>query len=447
MIRGKIILLSLGLVLSACVSFDPYELQKTRLNCNEEYPSGQSSIVGYYSCVQERAAFGAYSKNKRQNKAKPTAIKAQDEFFERDINFINQEVPEEDAPWLMMELAVRAMAQGKIDFAHTLLESTTGKIETIYGDSAQAKQARRTFSQEAEKLFIGENHERAMVFHYLGLADLMRGDYQNARASFAAALLQDSIAGKEEYKKDFSSALWLQGWASRCAGSRQARSLFKQASALTNTPPPPLEDNLLVLAEMGKGPFKLVQGKYGEKLSYGALTPTPLEQNFQPSAYNLYVVNDLFFQATTRGDRSFDDYLADKAETKKTASEVSRNALITGVALLDVASRMDSEAAGVVALVGVAALAAGGIAHAIAVAANPMADIRTFRSLPDSIYVGSFNTNKSRNLKNLKSKNQKLTRLINNVKKNQAAGKVAAVYVNPKGGKCSILWIKDISNG
>ena len=446
--KGFFVSFTLGCLLASCASVSPSQIQRARLECDALYPPVKESITNYYSCVQQKAPFGAWSekgeRTQHDTTEKLSASKASTQ-FETEIDFINR-VPAEDASWLTVELGVRAMAKAEIDLSRYLFNEAARKVETIYGDSAQAKKARKAFSHEAEKLFIGESHERAMIFYYLGLLDLIKGDYQNARASFRASLLQDSIAGSKKYQQDFSSALWLQGWASRCVGSRQAGSLFRQSYAITKTQAPRAETNLLVVAEIGRGPFKLAQGQYGQKLAYGTTQRTSIETQFQPTAYDLYLADDLYFQATTRGNRTFDDYLANKAESKRAAKDVAEGAFIAAAYLLSSAAQMDdSKAAGTVALVGLGALAVGGISAGIGAAINSMADVRTFRSMPESIYVGSFNGNGAQTLAALKGEgDRKLTNLLTYVKKNQ--NEFAVVYAKPR-GTCSILWIKDISDG
>ncbi len=444
--KGFFVSFALGCFLASCASVNPSDLQRARLKCNELHPPIKESIKEYYSCVQKREPFGAWlekGKRGKNDETKKLSAPNASTQFEKEISFINR-MPAEDASWLSMELGVRAMAKAEIDLSRYLFNDAAKKVETIYGGSKQAKKARKAFSHEAEKLFIGESHERAMVFYYLGLLDLIKGDYQNARASFRASLIQDSIAGNKKHEQDFSSALWLQGWASRCVGSRQADSLFRQSYAITKTQAPRAGTNLLVVAEIGRGPFKLAQGRYGQRLAYGTVEKTPIETQFQPTAYDLYLADDLYFQATTRGKRTFDNYLANKAKSKRAAKNVAKGAFIAGAYLLDAASQMDdSKAAGVVALAGLGALAVSGISAGIGAAVNPMADIRTFRGMPESIYVGSFNGNGVQTLSALKG-DRKLTNLLTYVKKNQ--NEFAVVYAKPR-GTCSILWIKDISDG
>lgn len=451
-----ITIFAITMSISACSSFDPYELQLVRVQCSNENHIFKTSVENYYNCVQSKTPFGAYkekidsgsiidTKNStdKKNKAK-TLINNSSLGFSDDIDFLYA-VPLEDRTWLMMDLAVSAIINNEIKLSHHFLEQVAANVETIYGNSKQAKKARAAFSHEAEKIFIGEIHERAMVFHYLGLLDLVSGDYQNARAAFKASFLQDSIARDKEYEGDFASSIWLQGWAAHCARSRQSNLLFDKAKNMLDIPPAKKNHNLVVVLEIGQGPFKLTQGEYGEKLIYANMPSTKIENSFQPTLFNLFKANNIHFQAVTRGNRSFDDYLESKASNKQAVESIAESSLIAGLIILDAASSFDDPGeAGVAALVGLGTLAVSGIATAIGEAINPAADTRTWRALPREIYLGSFQVPANTNsFSKLKTSDKNLLNLISYIEKNKRAGLVSASFYNS--GKCSILWAKDIS--
>ena len=382
-----------------------------RIECDRQNPEWKTSANDYFSCVQEK------NYDETENK--------------------------QDQPLLNMERGTQAFAKSNIKLAKKMFENAAKTVETIYGDSPQAQEARSAFRQESDKLFIGETHERAMVFHYLGLIDLAQDNYQNARASFRASVLQDSLAANEVFRQDFASSAWLAGWAAHCAGSAQSKKSFDQAQKFMPTKNPARGDNLLVVAELGEGPFKLTSGQHGEKLIYAAHKKTPIQRSWRPKRFGLFQANDLDFQAITRGDRTFDEYLKAQSESKKTAKQVGNVALGVGLVALDIASQVDDATAqGVLAMVGVGALAVGAISHAVGAGINPIADTRTWRTLPHKIYIGSFNVPaQARTLKALKGHDRSLTRFINWAENNER--QTASVVAGK--GQCRLLWLRDQS--
>ena len=97
----------------------------------------------------------------------------------------------------------------------------------------------------------------------------------------------------------------------------------------------------------------------------------------------------------------------------------------------------------VLAGVGVAALAVGAVSHAVGAGINPIADTRTWRTLPHKIYIGSFNVPaQARTLKSLKGHDRSLTRLINWAENNER--QTASVVAGK--GRCRLLWLRDQSS-
>ena len=410
-IQSTFAMAALVFAAAACASIDHAALSQARIKCDRQNPEWKTSAKAYLSCVQEKK----YSET--ENK--------------------------QDKPLLNMERGTRAFAKSNIKLAKRMFENTAKAVETIYGNSPEAQKARSAFRQESDKLFIGETHERAMVFHYLGLIDLAQGNYQNARASFRASVLQDSLAANEVFRQDFASSAWLAGWAAHCAGSARSKKSFAQAQKFMPTKNPARGDNLLVVAELGEGPFKLTSGQYGEKLIYAAHNKTPIQLSWRPKRFGLFQANDLDFQAITRGDRTFDEYLKAQSESKKTAKQVGDVALGVGLVALDLASQVDNATAqGVLAAVGVGALAIGVVSHGVGAAINPIADTRTWRTLPHKIYIGSFNVPaQARTLKSLKGHDRSLTRFINWAENNDR--QIASVVAGK--GQCRLLWLRDQS--
>jgi len=179
---------------------------------------------------------------------------------------------------LQMAAGRAALMRGDWAQAEGLFADAQREVETIYADNPKAQEARRLFVPESTKDFKGDPYERSMLGIYLGLIDLARGDFDNARAGFRFAQLQDTMSASEQYQDDMALAQYLVGWAYWCEGSRQsAAEEFERARKLRpqlKIPQP--GDRLLLLAEVGSAPIKFRAGEYGELQRMRAGEATPL---------------------------------------------------------------------------------------------------------------------------------------------------------------------------
>jgi tetratricopeptide (TPR) repeat protein len=290
----------------------------------------------------------------------------------------------------LMDIGVIALRAGYTDEAWEALEQARLEIESVYADSDSARRARSVWYEESEKDFKGEPYERAMVYLYLGLIHLQRGDYGNARASFVSGLLQDAFAEEEQYSSDFASLLYLAGWAARQMGSEQlAQDHFRELQLYRpDAPLPSKQHNTLLLVETGTAPRKLGDGVGHYQLVYRRgrnFTDVAAEvkqgQHWQPA----YPIEDLYFQASTRGGRAIDRIVKGQIHYKESTRElgsnltvVSQNSLLAGA----------GAAAGGALGAGFAAISLVSIAaQGMSAAANVRADIRYWRSLPDSLHI------------------------------------------------------------
>ena len=194
-------------------------------------------------------------------------------------------------------------------------------------------------------------------------------------------MLQDSDAEKKEFAADYVLLDYLDGLAtSKLAGD--GSDSFKRALASAKTvPPPPLDSsaNVLFFVEMGRGPTKYATGEYAQELRF--------RQGHSDSRVARIVVgnqtvianalDDLSFQATTRGGRVMDHILANKAVFKSTTDTLGNVALISGLIL---SQNKGTQEAGL----GIAA--AGLLSKIISSATTPTADTRAWENLPQ--YLG-----------------------------------------------------------
>lgn len=314
-----------------------------------------------------------------------------------------------------MRLGLASMELGQTALAEKLFDDALGDIETIYADNPDAAKARSLFTREQVKDFKGEPYERAMAYYYRGLLYLQAGDYDNARASFKGGFLQDSFAEEDQNRADFGLLQYLQGWASRCRGNATtAADDFKDFAAIDSSfPLPGKDDNVLLVAETGSAPVKFSQADTNGstpkflKMRRASATETvqlTLTEKAPPPAAKkgekpspageikrtvpLSKLEDVYFQASTRGGRPFDSILAGKAQFKDVTDTVGNLALLGAVATASYATnardpRQQRDAAAVAG----AALLVGLMAKGLAAATEAEADTRYWDNLPDRIHA------------------------------------------------------------
>ncbi|MBX9633969.1 MAG: hypothetical protein K2X44_03220 [Magnetospirillum sp.] len=316
-----------------------------------------------------------------------------------------------------MRLGLAAMELGDKALAERLLDDALTNIESIYVNNTEAARARELFSKEMVKDFKGEPYERAMAYYYRGLLYMQAGDYDNARASFKGGFIQDSFADEDQNRADFGLLQFLQGWASRCRDNTvTAEEDFKEFSVINDKfPLPATAHNTLILAETGTAPVKYSQGdaksdkpKYLKYRRTGSnesvqvtLTdkapPPPVKKGEKPKpaqdvshTLKLTQLEDIYFQASTRGGREFDSVLAGKAQFKGVTSTVGDVALVGAALAANVAANSNNRqqqrdtaaAAGALLLVGL-------LAKAAAEATEADADTRYWDNLPDRIHAAT----------------------------------------------------------
>ncbi|WP_414430640.1 hypothetical protein ACMG4M_01960 [Alcanivorax sp. IL3] len=292
----------------------------------------------------------------------------------------------------LMEIGATAFKTGDLDTARRTLDEAIANIESVYADNDAARKARSLWYEEGEKEFKGEPYERSMVYYYRGLIYLIDGDYGNARATFLNGLLQDAFAEEEQHTTDFASLVYLAGWAARLDGNeRLAGEHFEEYRQFRpDGPVPDDSDNTLIVAETGTSPRKLADGVGHYELVYRrgkGFTENRAKIAGDGLNQTLYPAEDVFFQASTRGGRAVDRIIEGKVQFKQTTGNVgdamtslSDNSLITGIA----AGAGGGLAAGfnTITAIGVAA-------QGMSARAKTRADTRYWRSLPDTLHLGS----------------------------------------------------------
>ena len=285
-----------------------------------------------------------------------------------------------------------ALELGAYDVAKTSFDQALLGIEAVYAQSDTAAQARKLWTAEAYKDFKGEPYERAMTYYYRGLLYLRDGDYENARASFKGGLLQDAFAEDEQNRSDFALLAFLEGWASRCAGNSDlaAQSFAEVTSVKSEFQVPKDGENVLLIAETGTAPIKFGDGPKRSLLKFrrgdGFDERKVKFELGGDKPVDAFALEDIYWQASTRGGRPIDHILAGKVEFQETGKVAGQVATAIGAATLAVAMRQRSNA-GMIA--GGAILLLGIAAQAAADAARPEADARYWDNLPDGIHVAT----------------------------------------------------------
>jgi len=173
------------------------------------------------------------------------------------------------------------------------------------------------------------------------------------------------------------SAAWQEAVQERPTdpGGRGAR-FAAQLQLLLDEPP-----NTVLIVERGRGPVKTREGEYGHVMTIrpGPGQVTRPEVRVGDEAVPAVELDDLLFQASTRGGRGVDGFLKGKAVYKDTS-------MISGYVLLraaEVAAWSDKgDLAGVLAV-------AGGVLFISGAVTNPAADVRRWELAPGGWYLVS----------------------------------------------------------
>lgn len=296
--------------------------------------------------------------------------------------------PPQNRVLLDMEIGARAFWRGDNATAKPALDDAMARINAVFDKDANAAKARQLWYDEGSKDFKGEPYERAMAFGYRGLIYLQEGDFENARAAFRQGQLQDAFAEENQNRDDFALLRFLEAWASHANGDKD---LADEAMVRVKELRPDYggfgeKDDTLVLLETGQAPRKLGDGASHSFFVYRRGKPilaTHAQVVLGSASLQAYPMEDLYFQASTRGGREIDKVLQGKAQFKATTGGVGSFLADTSVALSTASSY------GVDGL-GTAGAIAGGIGAVFLIAssnAKPQADIRVWSSLPDTIHV------------------------------------------------------------
>lgn len=291
--------------------------------------------------------------------------------------------PDKDFVLKEYQAATVALRRGDFTAAKTSLDSAITAIGGLMTDEEGAKKARSLWSNESAKLFIGEPYERVMAFYYRGMLYWMDGEADNARACFRSAQFIDADVENKAYASDYVTLDYLDGLATAKLGG-DGKDAYDRAAKLTATPLPALDttSNTLVFVEFGQGPSKLAEGKNQELLKVvpGASPAKSALLKLGDQIIPVSAIDDVNFQATTRGGRVMDHVLGNKAVFKEGTGNVGDVALAGAVTSLQYggANKLTT------------GLAIGGaLFKGASVLTKTKADVRSWDTLPARVGVAS----------------------------------------------------------
>lgn len=286
-----------------------------------------------------------------------------------------------------MEIGARALELGRRDIATSHLDQALALIESVYGNTEGARKARSLWYEEGSKDFKGEPYERVMAYYYRGLLYLQERDYGNARASFEGGMLQDAFAEEEQNRFDFALMAFLSGWASQLERNdvMQRRAYDEVKKLRPDFELPAAGHDTLLVIETGNSPRKLADGVGHYELVYRRgkfFTETRARVTVGGKPVMAYPMEDIFWQATSRGGRAVDRIVKGKAQFRNTNEGM-------GTALSDVANTMQvlSPLSGGLGQVAGAVGAVGALQLIVASRVQAKADTRYWSSLPDLVHV------------------------------------------------------------
>lgn len=286
-----------------------------------------------------------------------------------------------------MEIGARAIELSRPDVATAQLDTALDLIESVYGNSDAAAKARSLWYEEGSKDFKGEPYERVMAYYYRGLLYLQEGDYGNARASFEGGMLQDAFAEENQNRFDFALMAFLSGWASHLENNEvlKKRSQDELKKLRPDFVGPEAGHNTLLIIETGNAPRKLADGVGHYELVYRRgkfFRETRAQVQIGGRQLAAYPMEDVFWQATSRGGRAVDRIVKGKAQFRST-NEGMGTVLSDTANTLQVLAPLSSGLGDVAGAVG----AVGALQLLVASKVQAKADTRYWASLPDAVHV------------------------------------------------------------
>lgn len=310
---------------------------------------------------------------------------------------------------LLREFFSEQLKEGDIDSAALFLNGLA-QMEMLEGDLERARSHFRQAGQmmgnwqtsaeeafaaivgsESSKTWKGDPHEKAMNAYYTGLLYWMRGEHDNARASFKSGIMADAESDEGDAQIDFALLYWLAGRMSLHMGlndeaeqyfaeARDARDFAVEHGARPSPRRAILNDpafgNLICLVDLDLAPIKEATGSQG---SLVVIEPRPS----QVKEVEIFIdgesvgisslMVDLEYQATTRGGEAMEGIREGKAVLKTVTG-------VGGAILLSQGLGGHGKHRGKKTAIGLGLLAFSFLTRA-------EADVRSWETLPGSVHA------------------------------------------------------------
>lgn len=302
---------------------------------------------------------------------------------------------------------LRALLSGTLAWQHndtvTALhgfDQAVTSIAAVWGDTPEARRARSLWYEESVKPFKGDPYERMMAFYYRGVIALAMHDWGNAQAAFRSSVQQDAFAEEDSNNDDVAISLFLQGWALQAQGStgsaREAyRILRNRRPDFVSPNPDSAQPNVLIIAESGTAPRKVPDGVGSYKLRIfrgkSIVERRAVVMVDSSDAVPLYPMEDVYWQAVSRGGRVVDAWFEGKARFASVADNVGSTLTAAAEDLTLRRHLSDGSTSGRMTTAGNAAEILGIAALALSIKAKPAVDTRYWDNLPDAIHVAMLN--------------------------------------------------------
>jgi len=286
------------------------------------------------------------------------------------------------------KIALDAYQLNYFDISKEYFDKALEGIELIYGENENAREARSIWYEEGRKDYKGEPYERVMAFYYRGLLYMHDQDYENARASFKGAILQDAFAEEDENRCDFNLVILLEAIASKFNGDLDLyEETLKNVKLINPQINIPENFNTVLLIETGNSPRKVSDGvgHYQLKFRRGKkFNESFARVILDGDKYNGQLLEDIYWQSTTRGGRYFDHILKGKAQFKQMTSDMAEGFATLSTATTYLNTGIGSDTLG---SVGAGLGIVSGLALISSVNSDARADTRYWNNIPDRVHV------------------------------------------------------------
>ena len=152
---------------------------------------------------------------------------------------------------------------------------------------------------------------------------------------------------------------------------------------------PPLDHNILLVSETGTSPRKVADGLGHSELKFRRgkdIRENRAEFIVNGESYNAYPMEDIFFQANSRGGRPVDKILEGKAVFRTNASDIGLS-LTSAAEYLMLGAPLLGDSMGALQAVSGGLAVLGSVTTYAAIRSRPHADVRFWRNLPDTIHI------------------------------------------------------------